>query len=261
MLIPPKEQKPRGRAVQINLQESRRKSITDCEARIKPKKNGDRGQSQILHSLLEYARLSAQYWKWWSSEHFMSDLSVVTINPIMAGVPALSLRQKAVDVPADTPAHVLRKVIADMTSCLYASNGVGLAAPQVGIGWRLFLAVNRPPDGTPTVLINPRFVEMSDELVLGREACLSIPGYLSTKVPRSKIVKIEGLNQFLEPTFVEASDFFARVLQHEYDHLDGILYIDRLKSPDDLEAYTLETRVNKAVGELFTAPNVDTPTL
>src|SRR5204863_9035817 len=85
----------------------------------------------------------------------------------------------------------------------------------------------------------------------GREGCLSLPGYVSFKVPRSRMVKVEALNQHLDPVRLEASDFIARVLQHEYDHLDGILYTDRLKQPEDLEPYSTETRVRKAVEELF----------
>ena len=104
------------------------------------------------------------------------------------------------------------------------------------------------------MLINPKFTDMSDEIVEGREGCLSLPGYFSAKVPRSKVVKVEALNQFLEPVQIEASDFLARVFQHEYDHLDGVLYIDRIKLPDDLEAVEqiATAQAHRVVEELYT---------
>ncbi|HVO41430.1 MAG TPA: peptide deformylase [Aggregatilineales bacterium] len=181
----------------------------------------------------------------------MNQLSIVTTSLEMAHIPALCLRQKAVDVPASVTPATIRELAEAMLFCLYSAGGVGLAAPQVGVGWRLFLAMERGVETPPLVLINPCFVDLSDEVVEGREGCLSLPGYVSLKVPRSARVRVEALNQFLDPVRIEASDFLARVIQHEYDHLDGILYIDRLKSPDDLEIQTVQSRTRKAVDELF----------
>ena len=181
----------------------------------------------------------------------MSNLTIVTASLEAAYLPASCLRQKAVDVPTDVLPQGIRQLVEEMLFCLYSARGVGLAAPQVGVGWRLFLAKERDSLRAPLVLINPRFLDMSEELAEGQEGCLSLPGYVSMKVPRSTTIKIEALNQFLEPVYVEASDFLARVIQHEYDHLDGILYFDHLKSLDDLEVQTTDTQVQKAVTELF----------
>jgi peptide deformylase len=181
----------------------------------------------------------------------VNQLSIVTASLETAQISTLCLRQPAVDVPADTPPQLIRKLVEEMLACLYASGGVGLAAPQVGVGWRLFLAMERGSEAAPLVLINPKLLDLSDEIVEGREGCLSLPGYVSYKVPRSQTVKVEALNQFLDPIRLEARDFIARVVQHEYDHLDGILYLDRLRQPEDLEPYSVETRVRKSMGELF----------
>jgi peptide deformylase len=186
----------------------------------------------------------------------MHNLSILTVSLETAHLPASTLRQRALDVPANISPDMLRKLIEEMFVCLYSTGGVGLAAPQVGVGWRLFLAMDRDPNTKPLVLINPTFTDLSDEIVEGREGCLSIPGYVSLKVPRSRVVKVEALNQFLEPVQIEAADFLARVIQHEYDHLDGILYIDRIKLPDDLE--TVEDaaylKARSVVNDLFTRP-------
>lgn len=181
----------------------------------------------------------------------MNQLSIVTASLETAQIMSSNLRQKAVDVPADVPPATLRHVIEEMLACLYKAGGVGLAAPQVGIGWRLFLAMERGLEAPPLVLINPRIVELSAEITEGREACLSLPGYVSHKVPRATVVKIEALNQYLTPVQVEARDFLARVIQHENDHLDGILYIDRLKRSEDLEVQSAEARAQTAAEQLF----------
>ncbi len=183
----------------------------------------------------------------------MNQLSIVTASLETAQIPSVCLRQKAIDIPPDTSPAIIRKLIEEMLACLYNAGGVGLAAPQVGVGWRLFFAMEHGAEAPPLVLINPKLIDLSDEIVEGREGCLSLPGYVSYKVPRSRVVKVEALNQFLDPIRLEASDFIARVLQHEYDHLDGILFVDRLKQPEDLELYSTETRVRKSVEELFSA--------
>ncbi len=189
----------------------------------------------------------------------MNNLSILTVSLETANLPASTLRQKASDVPADIAPEMLRTLIEEMFVCLYSAGGVGLAAPQVGVGWRLFLAMERDPNAKPLVLINPAFTDRSDEIVEGREGCLSLPGYVSLKVPRSRVVKIEALNQVLEPVQIEAADFLARVIQHEYDHLDGILYIDRIKLPDDLETAeeAAYMKARSVVNALYTRPPAD----
>ncbi len=185
----------------------------------------------------------------------MQHLSIVTASLDIANLPSICLRQKAQDVPDEIFPETLRSIIEGMVFSLYSAGGVGLAAPQVGIGWRLFLAMERDPNASPMVLINPKFVDMSEEIEEGREGCLSLPGYFSTKVPRSKVVKVEALNQVLEPVQFEVHDFLARVFQHEYDHLDGILYTDRLKSLEDLEATrSAEERARETIEHLYARP-------
>jgi peptide deformylase len=188
----------------------------------------------------------------------MSQLSVVTASLETLQIPSLVLRQKATEVPASVSPASIRQLVGEMLTCLYSAGGVGIAAPQVGVSWRVFLAMERGSEAPPLVLINPRFTDMSEEMIEGREGCLSLPGYVSFKVPRSQAVKVEALNQFLDPVQIEATDFLARVLQHEYDHLDGIMYVDRLKRPDDLEIYTTPSRVQKSMDALFT-PKSDNP--
>ena len=143
------------------------------------------------------------------------------------------LRRVAEPVP-DPAAPELRRLIADMGETMRDAPGVGLAAPQVFAGMRL-IVFQAPADrvgvddaATPeTVLINPVIKPLTDDLALGWEGCLSAPG-LRGLVPRWKRIGYAG---FLpDGTFVEreASGFLARVIQHEYDHLEGLLYIDRM---------------------------------
>jgi peptide deformylase len=197
---------------------------------------------------------------------FVQSLSIVTVDLETAKLPSICLRQKATDVPADVSRPLLRTLIEDMFACLYTAGGVGLAGPQVGVMWRLFLIDTRgrdPENPALMAVINPRIVEMSDETVEGREGCLSIPRYLSHKVPRAQVIRVEALNQHLEPITFEATQFLARAVQHEYDHLDGVLYLDRLKSPDDLELLATDpySRALIAAGSLYNPAPVSDATV
>jgi len=140
------------------------------------------------------------------------------------GIPVLHARAAEVD-PKEIPTPAFQKLIADMVETMYAENGVGIAATQVGIGKRIFIAES--PRG-PIALINPAITEKSWKLLKDEEGCLSVPGEFD-KVKRHKTVTIEGLTADGSPIKFTANDFFARVLQHEMDHLDGTLYIDRVK--------------------------------
>ncbi len=171
---------------------------------------------------------------------FGQSLSIVTADLFTIDLPTICLRRKSEDVPAETPQETIRHVVEEMFLAMYKANGVGIAAPQLGVNWRLFVVSVDEKEKTaksnsPVVLINPKITEMSEETIDGKEACLSIPRYMSMKVPRSKYIRIEGYDQHFDNVNIEATDFLARVFQHEYDHLDGILYIDRLRSRDDLE--------------------------
>lgn len=114
-----------------------------------------------------------------------------------------------------------RILIKDMLDTMYDAQGVGLAAPQVGILKRI--VVVDIGEG-PVVMINPEIVETSGEQT-GDEGCLSVPGKAGT-VTRPQYVKVKGLNQEMEPVVWEAEDLLARAFCHEIDHLDGHLYVE-----------------------------------
>jgi peptide deformylase len=129
----------------------------------------------------------------------------------------------------------LDALIADMFETMRAVNGAGLAAPQIGVDLQLvifgFQEIARYPDAPPvpeTVLINPSLTPLSDEVEDGWEGCLSVPG-LRGVVSRWSRLHYEGLDQHGRPISRDVDGFHARVVQHECDHLDGILYPMRIK--------------------------------
>ena len=121
----------------------------------------------------------------------------------------------------------LRRLIGDMFETMYRAEGVGLAAPQVGISRRVIVVDVHDDEVKPFALVNPRVVESSRETEKGEEGCLSIPG-LSAAVERPAHVAVEGLDRDGNPLRVEGGGLLARCLQHEIDHLDGVLFIDRV---------------------------------
>ncbi|MBV9773583.1 MAG: peptide deformylase [Gemmatimonadetes bacterium] len=121
----------------------------------------------------------------------------------------------------------LKRLIADMFSTMYRAEGVGLAGPQVGVSRRVIVVDVHDEEVPPFALINPRVVESSAEKEKGEEGCLSIPG-LSAAVERPAHVVVEGLDAAGNPVRVEGGGLLGRCLQHEIDHLDGILFIDRV---------------------------------
>lgn len=137
------------------------------------------------------------------------------------------LRQKA--LPVETISSAEKELADSMLATLYAiPNGVGLAAPQVGVSKRLVVIdVNREDlDSKPLMLINPKIQSREGEIV-DEEACLSIPD-VTADVKRAERVVVSALNMDGEPVSIEGEGFFARVLQHEIDHLDGVLFIDHV---------------------------------
>jgi len=132
--------------------------------------------------------------------------------------------------PAEPVAVVddeVRRLIDDMIETMYDADGVGLAAPQIGISRRI-IVVDVNDEAVPAFgLVNPVIVERSSETERGEEGCLSIPG-LKEIVERSARVVVEGLDRDGNPRRIEASGLLARALQHEVDHLDGILFLDRV---------------------------------
>jgi peptide deformylase len=134
-----------------------------------------------------------------------------------------SLRKSAVPISDVTPE--LRRIIADMTETMYDEVGIGLAAPQVGISLRLIVISDEDSRGVQA-LLNPAIVERGGE-VTGEEGCLSIPGVFAP-VTRAAWVKVEARSVDGQPITINARGLRARVLQHEIDHLDGVLFIDRV---------------------------------
>ncbi|MGH8541202.1 MAG: peptide deformylase [Stenotrophobium sp.] len=133
----------------------------------------------------------------------------------------------------DTPE--LHALVADMFDTMRALDGAGLAAPQIGVNLRVvifgFASSPRYPDAEAvpeTVLVNPVISFIDDEQEDGWEGCLSVPG-LRGVVPRYRQLRYQGVDQFGRPIDRMVSDFHARVVQHECDHLDGILYPMRVK--------------------------------
>lgn len=117
----------------------------------------------------------------------------------------------------------LRELVRAMAETMYAENGIGLAAPQVGVDKRVIVF---DVDDRLAALCNPVITEFSDETVVDEEGCLSVPG-VNVPVERSRSVVCEGLTVEGRTIVIEAEDLLARVLQHEIDHLNGVLILDR----------------------------------
>jgi len=136
------------------------------------------------------------------------------------------LRQKAQPVKSIGPEYL--KIAEELINALHAQKGIGLAGPQVGLMERIF-AVHIEGD-IPRIFINPSILETSLETYKYEEGCLSIPGMFSDVI-RPQVVKVQAWNEKGRPFTLEANDIMARVILHEYDHLEGILFIDRIPEP------------------------------
>jgi peptide deformylase len=166
---------------------------------------------------------------------------ITTGNPI--------LRRKAKKVQKITPR--LQELADDMVETMRAAPGIGLAAPQVGVSERLFVAEiekseEHPGSGKLYMVFNPEYVFQSEEVVDGVEGCLSIPGWAGEVTRHYKVV-IKGLDRHGKRVRIEAEGLLARVFQHEIDHLDGVLFPDRISDPKKIreikpgEEETVET--------------------
>jgi peptide deformylase len=145
----------------------------------------------------------------------------------------------------------LRELVADMIETMHHYQGVGLAAPQVGISRRLF--VLQEPEGEPMCLVNPTILEPEGS-VMGEEGCLSMPRVYAM-VPRATRIRVEAHDEHGNPLVFESQDFQARIIQHEYDHLEGILFperLDILSRQDKLEEWA-QVRAQLVDGEEATA--------
>src|SRR5438105_3368032 len=157
----------------------------------------------------------------------------MAVRPVLRmGDPRLFEVSKRVEA-FDTPE--LHELISDMQDTMAALNGAGLAAPQIGVGLQVVIfgvAQNpRYPDAEVvpyTVLVNPELTAVDEEIEEGWEGCLSVPG-MRGLVPRYKRLHYRGFDQYGQPIERTVSDFHARVVQHEVDHLHGVLYPMRIR--------------------------------
>ena len=138
------------------------------------------------------------------------------------------LRRKAKKIHRFDPS--IQKLAEDMFETMHAALGVGLAAPQIAQSIRIFVAEF---EDHKVAMVNPEIVKAEGE-VLGIEGCLSIPGYIGENIRRAEKIVVKGQDVRGKAIKVNAEGWFARVLQHEIDHLDGILFLDRLDRPEDL---------------------------
>ena len=139
------------------------------------------------------------------------------------------LHQKAVpvkDLKGET--QQWKEISQQMIDALKKGRGLGLAGPQIGLLQRIFVASIE--GDVPRVFINPSIIETSQETTKFEEGCLSIPG-IWADVIRPKTVKVQAWNENGRPFTIEAGGILARVILHEYDHLEGVLFIDRLSEP------------------------------
>jgi peptide deformylase len=134
----------------------------------------------------------------------------------------------------------ISKLIDDLMTTVGYMNGVGVAAPQVAQSVRLFIVASRPnlrypnaPEMEPTAMINPRILSCSSETVKEWEGCLSIPG-IRGLVPRYRAIEVEYTDRHGKLQKQELTDFVARIFQHELDHLDGLVFLDRVESTQEL---------------------------
>jgi peptide deformylase len=141
----------------------------------------------------------------------------------LMGDPVLREEAEAIDVVTDE----IRALARDMFDTMYEADGVGLAANQVGITRRLIVVDPREEGVAPRALVNPTIVSTGEETDRAEEGCLSIPG-LRDVVERPATVVVEALDLEGHPFRIEAEGLLARVLLHEIDHLNGVLFLDRL---------------------------------
>jgi len=126
--------------------------------------------------------------------------------------------------PVKTIDEATRRLVEDMVEAMIRANGVGLAAPQIGVSRRIIVL---DLDGQLRVLINPEIVDTSDETQEALEGCLSVPG-VDAEVARPLMARVRGTSLDEETVTVEGEGVMARAIQHELDHLDGVLFLDHL---------------------------------
>ncbi len=156
---------------------------------------------------------------------------------ITLGHPLLRQRSQPITDPTDL---ALQPFLDQLLQVMTAANGVGIAAPQLGRAQRVIIVASRPnprypnaPLMEPTVMLNPQLVASSEEVEQGWEGCLSVPGRRGL-VRRSWAVEVAYLNRWGQPQHQVWQGFVARIFQHEYDHLEGKVFLDRVEHSDNV---------------------------
>jgi peptide deformylase len=160
-----------------------------------------------------------------------------SFNIIQLGDKILREEARSID---DFTCTKFQEFVADMQSVMLEANGLGIAAPQLGKSWRIIIVAPRPTIRYPNVpempvltMVNPSYEIIDDSLNKDWEGCLSIPG-IRALVPRYRAVKVNYRNQQGDAAEITLEDFPARIFQHEYDHLQGMVYLDRVVNNQDI---------------------------
>ena len=165
----------------------------------------------------------------------MSILKIARMGHPVLRTKALAIQRAEIKSPA------IQRLIDDLIETMIEYHGVGLAAPQVHVGLRVFVGVLDAREGPgedehetdPLPLINPEITPIGDDIVEDWEGCLSVPD-IRGRVPRAREIKVRAFDRKGERIEIRAHDFPARVIQHETDHLDGVLFLDRMRSLESL---------------------------
>ena len=153
------------------------------------------------------------------------------------GHPALRARARAIE-RGEIKSPTVQRLIDDLLETMVEYRGVGLAGPQVHVGLRVFVAAldageGEEPEADPIALINPEIIPIGGDIVEDWEGCLSIPD-IRGRVPRAREITLRAFDRKGDRLEIHAHDFPARVIQHETDHLDGILFFERMRSLESL---------------------------
>ena len=186
--------------------------------------------------------------------------SNVKLEIVQAGTPVLRQRARPLS-PDEIVSREIRDLIESMRKCMHEAPGVGLAAPQVGLSLQLAVIEDREEYHKDVaeealrererravpfhVIINPKITETSGENAEFFEGCLSLSGFTAL-VPRARSVRVECLDERGKLKIIDASGWYARILQHEIDHLHGALYIDRMVQPKRLARSTIGRNSGRA---------------
>ena len=153
------------------------------------------------------------------------------------GAEVLRLEATPID---DFSANEFHQLVDTMHAMMLESNGVGIAAPQLGVSSQIVIIASRPtkrypkaPDMAPLVMVNPKYQVIDAEVIKDWEGCLSVPG-IRALVPRYRSLKVSYQDTQGKPRNIDLNDFPARVFQHEYDHLQGLVYLDRVENNRDI---------------------------